>query len=114
MGFHLAKALNVPYYPIQCGPTTTEGKIVGYNNIATGTFIEGLAYKAFKNGGLVCLDEVDLSDASVIAGAGNALENQFYTFGNSETIERHRDFYLIAWANTRGTGATGGETRGAA
>jgi len=108
---HLAQALNVPLYPVQGGPTVTEGKIVGYNNIATGSFIPGLAYKAYKDGGLLCIDEICACDAMVITGACNALENKFYTFGNNETIERHKDFYLVVADNTKGTGSTRGFIR---
>ena len=110
LGRQLAKALKVPYYSYNCGPTVTEGKILGYNNIATGSFIKGWLYDAFKSGGLVALDEIDLCDASVLA-ACNTMDNDEFTFGNGERIERHRDFYLVAFANTIGTGSTRGFTR---
>lgn len=106
----IAQALNVPHYPFPCGPTTTEGKLLGFNNIANGTFVPGWLYKPYKEGGLVGLDEVDLADASVLAGA-NSIENDEFTFGNGETVKRHKNFHLIAFANTIGTGATGGFIR---
>ncbi len=106
----IAEALGVKHYPFPCGPTTTEGKMLGYNNIANGQFTPGWLYKPYKDGGLVGLDEIDLADASVLGGC-NSIENDEFTFGNGETVKRHPDFYLIAFANTIGTGATGGFVR---
>ena len=100
----------LPYYAFPCGPTATEGKMLGFNNIANGTFVAGWLYKAFRDGGLVALDEIDLADASVL-GACNSIENEEFTFGNGECVQRHKDFHLIAFANTIGTGATGGFVR---
>lgn len=110
MGKQIAKALGVTCYSYPVGPTITEGKLVGFNNIATGSFIAGWLYKAYKEGGLVALDEIDLADAAVL-GATNSIENDVYVFGNGERIERHKDFYLIAFANTQGTGSTKGFVR---
>ena len=106
----IAQGIGVQHYPFPCGPTTTEGRLLGFNNIANGTFVPGWLYKPYKEGGVVGLDEVDLADASVLAGA-NSIENDEFTFGNGETVQRHKDFYLIAFANTIGTGATGGFIR---
>lgn len=106
----IGHAVGVKHYPYPCGPTTTEGKMLGYNNIANGDFVKGWLYEPYKNGGVVGMDEIDLADASVLAGA-NSIENDEFTFGNGETVQRHKDFYLIAFANTIGTGATGGFVR---
>jgi cobaltochelatase CobS len=110
MAKQLAKMLKVPAYVYPCGPTITEGKILGFNNVVNGQFVKGWLYDAYKNGGLVALDEIDLCDASVL-GSCNSIENDSYTFGNGEYVERHRDFYLIAFANTFGTGSTRGFQR---
>lgn len=106
----LAKALGVAGYPFPCGPTTTEGRILGFNNIANGSFVAGWLYKPYKEGGLVGLDEIALSDASVLGGT-NSIENAQFTFGNGEMVQRHKDFYLIAFDNTLGTGSTQGFIR---
>ena len=110
MAKQIAKCLGVRAYTYPVGPTITEGKLLGFNNIATGSFIAGWLYEAYKNGGLVALDEIDLADAAVL-GATNSIENDAYIFGNGEAIERHQDFYLIAFANTQGTGNTKGFVR---
>lgn len=106
----IAKALGVRCFAYPMGPTITEGKLLGFNNIATGTFIPGWLYEAYKNGGLVALDEADLADASVL-GAANSIDNDCFIFGNGELVNRHKSFYLIAFANTIGTGSTKGFIR---
>lgn len=111
MGGSLAEALGLPYYPIPLGPTSTEGKLLGYKNLATGAFVEGLLYKPFKNGGVTLLDEVDVADPSVLVGCNSLMSNGKFMFPNGEVVERHKDFFLIASANTLGTGATNGFTR---
>jgi hypothetical protein len=110
MLMQMGKALGVRHFPFPMGPTATEGKILGYNNIANGQFVKGWLYDAYKEGGLVGLDEIDLADGSVLA-ANNSIENSEFTFGNGELVKRHKDFYLVAFANTIGTGATGGFVR---
>lgn len=110
LGEQISRGLSLTYYPFPADPTVTAGKLLGFNNIATGTFIQGWLYKPYKEGGLAFIDEGDLMDASCFAGA-NSIENAYFTFGNGERVERHKDFYLIVSANTKGTGATKGFQR---
>lgn len=110
LGEQIAKSISLTYYPFPADPTVTAGKLLGFNNIATGSFIQGWLYKPYKEGGLAFIDEGDLMDASCFAGA-NSIENAYFTFGNGERVERHKDFYLIVSANTKGTGATKGFQR---
>lgn len=110
MGRTLAKMLNVSFYPRPADPTVTSNKLTGFNNLLNGTFVEGWFYRPYKDGGLLALDEGDLMDASCFAGC-NSIENSEYTFGNGELINRHKDFYLVVFANTRGQGATRGFQR---
>lgn len=107
----VSEALGVKYYPIPLGPTSTEGKLLGYKNLATGDFVQGCLYLPYKEGGLVNLDEIDVCDPSVLVGANSISSNEEFMFPNGEVVKRHRDFYLVASANTLGTGATGGFTR---
>jgi hypothetical protein len=110
IGRTLAKMLGVGFYPRPADPTVTSNKLTGFNNLLNGSFVEGWFYKPFKEGGLLALDEGDLMDASCFAGC-NSIENSEYTFGNGELIQRHKDFYLIVFANTRGQGAQRGFQR---
>lgn len=101
----VAEALEAKHYPIPLGPTTTEGKLLGYKNLATGEFVTGLLYVPFKSGGFVNLDEIDVADPSVLVGVNSLVANDRFLFPNGECVARHRDFYIVASANTIGTGA---------
>lgn len=103
----LAKALGVSATVVSIDPTTTVGKLTGFLNLAVGAFVEGMLYAPYKNGGLVMLDEIDTGDAGIIASLNALLANDAYTFANGETVPRHEKFFVLAGANTKGTGATG-------
>jgi len=105
-----AMGLTERYFPYSCKDDDTTAKIIGYQNLATGAFVPGIVYEPYKNGGLCVLSEVDLP-AGIITGLNNLIEGDRFTFPNGETVKRHKDFYLIADANTIGLGATAGFVR---
>lgn len=100
----LAKALNVPFY--YQNTILTKFDISGYKN-AGGEFEETEFYKAWTNGGLFMLDEVDNSQAEALIALNAALANGYYTFPNVGKVKAHKDFYCVAAGNTNGQGATG-------
>jgi cobaltochelatase CobS len=71
-----------------------------------GTYAEAAMYKAYKDGGLYLLDEVDAGNANVLTTLNALLANGHYMFPNGELVTRHADFVVIAAGNTYGTGAT--------
>lgn len=99
----LAKALNVPFY--YQNTILTKFDISGYKN-AGGEFEETEFYKAWTNGGLFMLDEVDNSQAEALIALNAALANGYYTFPNVGKVKAHKEFYCIAAGNTNGQGAT--------
>lgn len=99
----LAKALNVPFY--YQNTILTKFDISGYKN-ASGEFEETEFYKAYTNGGLFMLDEVDNSQAEALIALNAALANGYYTFPNVGKVKAHKNFYCIAAGNTNGQGAT--------
>lgn len=99
----LAKALNVPFF--YQNTILTKFDISGYKN-AGGEFEETEFYKAWTNGGLFMLDEVDNSQAEALIALNAALANGYYTFPNVGKVKAHKDFYCIAAGNTNGQGAT--------
>ena len=111
LGSQIAEAIGVPFYPLSCGPTTTEGRLLGYRNLATGDFVPGHIYKPFKDGGVCLIDEADVADPGVLVACNSISANDAYMFPNGEYVPRHKDFYLVATANTVGTGAANGFTR---
>lgn len=83
-------------------------KLLGFVD-ANGIYHKTPFYDAFKNGGILMLDEMDNSNASVLLKLNSAIGsgNDFYmTFPNGETFNAHKDFQVVAAANTFGTGAS--------
>lgn len=109
LGEQVAQALGIPFTCISIDETITVGKLVGFKNLSTGEYVEGLLYRVYKEGGLVLLDEID-TNATTMASLNAMLANDHYTFGNGERVQRHKDFRVLAGANTKGTGAVAGYT----
>lgn len=82
---------------------SNEFKLTGFID-AGGNYRDTEFYKAFKNGGIFFLDEIDNSDPSALIVINSALANGYMAFPH-ETIDRHPDFRIIAAANTWGKGA---------
>lgn len=97
----VAEALGKPMY--YTNNATNEFKLTGFID-AGGNYRETEFYKAFKNGGIFFLDEIDNSDPSSLININSALSNGYMAFP-LETIDRHPDFRMIAAANTWGKGA---------
>lgn len=82
-------------------------KLLGFVD-ANGVYHKTPFYNAFLEGGILMLDEMDNSNASVLLKLNSAIGsgNDFYmTFPNGETIKAHKDFQVVAAANTYGTGS---------
>lgn len=80
-----------------------EYKLTGFID-AGGTFHETEFYKAFKNGGLFFLDEMDASIPEVLVLLNAALANGYFEFPNGK-IFAHKEFRVVSAGNTVGTGA---------
>lgn len=105
----LAEALGIEPYILSIGPTDTKTIIIG--SIATGEFKPGIAYKPFKEGGLLGIDEVAAGDPGVLVSLNTMSANNRYRFPNGELVTKHKDFHLIAADNTRGHGNVKGMIR---
>lgn len=82
---------------------SNEFKLTGFID-AGGNYRDTEFYRAFKNGGIFFLDEIDNSDSSALIVINSALANGYMAFPH-ETIDRHPNFRIIAAANTWGKGA---------
>lgn len=80
-----------------------EYKVTGFID-AGGHFHETEFYKAFKNGGLFFLDEMDASIPEVLVLLNAAIANRYFEFPNGK-IDAHEDFRIVAAGNTMGDGA---------
>ena len=101
----VAKALNLEFYSVSVCAQTTESRLFGYND-ANGRYIETVFYKAYKEGGIFLLDEIDNGNPNILAALNCALstlakEKCSFPCG---MVEKHPDFICIAAANTIGTG----------
>ena len=71
---------------------------------AGGNFHETEFYKAFTNGGLFFLDEMDASIPEVLVLLNAAIANGYFEFPNGK-VTAHKDFRVVAAGNTVGSGA---------
>lgn len=96
----VAEALGLDFY--FSNAITQEYKLTGFID-ANGVYQETQFYKAFKNGGLFCLDEIDASVPEALVVINTAIANGYFDFPNGK-VEAHPDFRLVACANTYGLG----------
>lgn len=80
-----------------------EYKLTGFID-AGGVFHETEFYKAFKNGGIFFLDEMDASIPEVLVLLNAAIANRYFEFPNGR-IKAHKNFRVVAAGNTVGSGA---------
>ena len=97
----VAKALNLPFYFTNA--ITQEYKLTGFID-AGGKYQETQFYKAFKEGGLFFLDEVDASVPEALIILNSAIANGYFDFPNGR-VDAHKDFRVVCAGNTYGTGA---------
>jgi len=99
----IAKTLGLKFY--FSNAVTQEYKITGFTD-ANGVFHESQFYKAFKDGGLFMLDEMDASIPEVLIILNAAIANRYFDFpAPIGYVEAHPDFRVIAAGNTFGSGA---------
>ncbi|MAT12932.1 MAG: hypothetical protein CMM02_18205 [Rhodopirellula sp.] len=111
LAWQLGSALGQEVYEKSVSPTDTAATIMGYKNLVNGDYVEGLAYKPYKEGGVLWIDEVCNSDPSLPISMNGLISGSRATFPNGETIQKHKDFRVMVADNTKGTGATGGFRR---
>lgn len=80
-----------------------EYKLTGFID-AGGKYHETEFYKAFKDGGLFFLDEMDASIPEVLVLLNAAIANRYFEFPNGK-ITANEDFKVVAAGNTVGNGA---------
>ena len=102
----VAKALGVQMY--YTNNASEEYKLLGFTD-AHGKYKETQFYRAFINGGLFFLDEMDNSHPSALLSLNSAIGSSdghiYMAFEDGEFTWAHPDFKVIAAANTWGNGA---------
>jgi len=99
----VADALGIEFYAFSVGMQTTKSDLLGYMD-AMGHYIASVLFKAYRDGGLFLLDEVDAGNSNVLTILNAMLANGSYIFPNGERVSRHEDFVCFAAANTYGLG----------
>lgn len=97
----IANALNIDYY--YTNNVTDEVQIKGFID-ANGRYHETEFYKAFVNGGVFLLDELDASIPETLTMLNEAIANGYFPFPTGK-VNAHKDFHCLAAGNTFGTGA---------
>lgn len=97
----VAKSLGLNFYFTNA--VSQEYKLTGFID-ANGKYQETQFYKAFTQGGLFFLDEMDASIPEVLVILNAAIANRYFDFPNGK-VEAHPDFRVIAAGNTNGLGA---------
>ena len=99
----VAEALGLDFYFTNA--VTQEYKITGFTD-ANGRYQETQFYKAFKDGGLFMLDEMDASIPEVLVILNSAIANGYFDFpAPIGFVKAHPNFRVIAAGNTLGHGA---------
>lgn len=99
---HVATALGIGFQALSMGPTTQPHKFFGYMD-ATGNYVTTPFRKAYEDGELMLVDEIDNGHPGLIAELNQAIANGYAAFADG-MVERHKDFRLVATGNTFGRG----------
>lgn len=98
----IADELGLTFY--FANAVTQEFALTGYGD-ANGNYVETEFYRAFTNGGLFMLDELDASCPEALITLNAALANRYFTFPVIGRVEAHENFKVIAAGNSCGRGA---------
>lgn len=97
----IAESLGLDFYFTNA--VTQEYQLKGFID-ANGTYHETQFYKAFTQGGLFFLDEMDGSIPETLIILNSAIANRYFDFPTGK-IEANPNFRIVAAGNTVGTGA---------
>lgn len=97
----VARSLKLDFY--FSNAITQEFKLTGFID-ANGKYQETQFYKAFKDGGLFFLDEIDASCPDSLIILNSAIANGYFDFPNGR-VNANENFRVVCAGNTFGTGA---------
>lgn len=108
----VAEAMKLSFHQIGMSGGMTEsalfGKLVPQGESGSFEFLSTPFIDAYEHGGVLLIDEMDAADENVLLKMNNAISNGHADIPNRHTnpvAKRHPDFYIIASANTYGSGA---------
>jgi len=107
----LAEVLALDFASISCSLGMSESQLAGWL-VPTGKggqfeYRRSPFVKAYEEGGVFLMDEIDSADPNTLTFMNSALANKQFSIPNrpNEVAVRHPDFVFIACANTFGNGA---------
>lgn len=98
----VAEQLELPFYCPPVGRETTNAQLFGYYNVQ-GQYVRTSVREAYEFGGVLHFEEIDFASPAVGTALNALLANK--VMGFDITVPRHKDFIIVASANTYGTGA---------
>jgi cobaltochelatase CobS len=101
----MAELLKVPFYRKVMSSQASESALMGYGQ-GGGQYVEGIANRAYKDGGLLLIDEIDNGNANINTVIKQLADGDECYFPVVGVVKKHDNFYLVANANTIGNGAT--------
>lgn len=112
MAKQVAEALGLSFYSISCSAGMSEGQLLGrllpVGENGQFEYVISDFVRAYENGGVFLMDEMDAADPNVLITINTALANGELSVPNrpdNPVAKRHPDFVFIAAANTFGRGA---------
>lgn len=113
LGELIAKSLGLEFGSVSCTSGMSESHLLGRSvpNVTTGKnkFQSTQFLEMYENGGVFLLDELDAADPNLLLAINSAIANNYCNVPNrpeAPVAKRHKNFVLIATANTFGRGAT--------
>ena len=109
----LAQALQLPFYRVSLSAGVDEGVLQGWLlPVEVGgqfVYAPSTVVQAYEHGGVVLLDELDAADANMLIILSAVLDNGQWSIPmrhQQPDLVRHKDFIVVAAANTFGHGAS--------
>ena len=103
MAQQAAAGLKLDFFALSVGPTTPTSKVFGYLD-AGGSYHDTPFRRAYQQGGLMLIDELDNGHAGLLTELNQALALDICAFPDG-MVARHPGFRLVTTGNTYGTGA---------
>lgn len=106
LAMQISEALSLPFGSLSMTEGMSEAMLLGKPTI-TGGYVGTDFVEKYENGGVFLFDEMDAMDANVAVVVNSALANGFMSVphrSENPVAKRHENFFVIACANTWGTG----------
>lgn len=97
-----ADILSLQHFSISVNEQTSKADFLGYTD-ATGKIVKTNFRKAYEEGGVFIIDEIDAGNPNILTVINSALANDFCPFPD-KMVKRHKDFVCVCTANTFGEG----------